>query len=150
MLPKKFGGKEVGDAIWGRVLEDIGYLSSDTSFPFLISLRMSFISALIVTEKKYFIEEYVSQLVSGSKFGAFAYTENADAFSFTSNAVRQSNGSGYILNGIKQFITGGATADLFFVFVRSESSDLQVFWFSVVIPVSKLFRVLCMVSIYLG
>ncbi|MGJ3742556.1 acyl-CoA dehydrogenase family protein [Yersinia pseudotuberculosis] len=127
MLPKKFGGKEVGDAIWGRVLEDIGYLSSDTSFPFLISLRMSFISELIVTEKKYFIEEYVSQLVSGSKFGAFAYTENADAFSFTSNAVRQSNGSGYILNGIKQFITGGATADLFFVFVRSESSDLQVF-----------------------
>ncbi|MBW5835284.1 acyl-CoA dehydrogenase family protein [Yersinia enterocolitica] len=127
MLPKKFGGQEVGDAIWGSILEKIGYLSSDTSFPFLISVRMSFISALIVTEKEYIIEQYVSQLVAGDEFGAFAYTENADAFSFTTNAIRQHNGDSYILNGVKQFITGGATANIFLVFVRSDNSDLQVF-----------------------
>lgn len=127
MLPNKFGGKNQGDAVWGSVLEKIGYLSTDTSFPFLMSVRMSFISALIVTEKACLIEEYVSQLVAGDKFGAFAYTENADAFSFSSNAIYYPNSDNYILNGIKQFITGGATADLFLVFVRSESSDLQVF-----------------------
>lgn len=127
MLPKKFGGQEVGDARWGSILEKIGYLSSDTSFPFLMSARVSFTSTLIATERNDIIEKYISQLVAGDKFGAFAYTENADAFSFTSNAARQPNNEGYILNGIKQFITGGATADLFLVFVRSDSSDLQVF-----------------------
>ncbi|OVZ89262.1 acyl-CoA dehydrogenase family protein [Yersinia alsatica] len=127
MLPNNLGGKNQGDAVWGSVLEKIGYLSSDTSFPFLISLRMSFISALIVTENELLIDEYISQLVAGDKFGAFAYTENADAFSFSSNAIYHPNSDGYILNGIKQFITGGATADLFLVFVRSEGSDLQVF-----------------------
>ncbi|ATX62978.1 acyl-CoA dehydrogenase family protein [Yersinia hibernica] len=128
MLPNKYGGKELGDAVWGHVLEKIGYLSSDTSLPFLISVRVSFTSALIATESQFFIEEYVSQLAIGEQFGAFAYTENADAFSFSSHAIYCSDTNKYILNGTKRYITGGATADLFLVFVRSEkSSDLQVF-----------------------
>lgn len=58
-------------------------------------------------------ERYVRDLATGKKFTAFALTEpqgGSDAASIRTRAVRK--GDTYVLNGTKQFITSGATADV--------------------------------------
>ena len=62
-LPAVWGGQEVGYAQWGRVLEKLGYLSTDLSFPFLISVRMSFISFLIAVGREDINNEYLVHLI---------------------------------------------------------------------------------------
>ncbi|WP_236176307.1 acyl-CoA dehydrogenase family protein [Pseudomonas qingdaonensis] len=126
-LPKHYGGLEIGIAQWGSMLEQIGYLCTDVAFPFLVSVRMSFILFLIKVAPRERVAAYVEQLINGAAFGAFAYTENADAFSFKSSARHDASSRTYVLNANKPYITGGLTADLFAVFVASHSCDLQVF-----------------------
>ena len=58
-------------------------------------------------------ERYVRDLATGAKLTAFALTEpqgGSDAASIRTRAVRK--GDSYVLNGTKQFITSGATADV--------------------------------------
>jgi butyryl-CoA dehydrogenase len=58
-------------------------------------------------------QRYVRDLASGRKLTAFALTEpqgGSDAASIRTRAVRK--GDAYVLNGTKQFITSGATADV--------------------------------------
>jgi butyryl-CoA dehydrogenase len=58
-------------------------------------------------------QRYVRDLASGRKLTAFALTEpqgGSDAASIRTRATRK--GDGYVLNGTKQFITSGQTADV--------------------------------------
>ena len=126
-LPTVWGGQEVGYAKWGHVLEKLGYLSTDLSFPFLISVRMSFISFLIAVGRKDINDEYLNNLIAGKTGGAFAYTEDADAFSFVSRAVPAPDGETYTVNAVKKIVTGGETANYFLLFVHGETTDMQVF-----------------------
>lgn len=97
------------------------------SIPFILSVSMSFILALI-SENKHGIEnKYVDRLINGNIFGSFAYSEVQDAFSFLSQAQYQASNEAYIINGVKNHIIGGEAADLFIVFVRGDSADLQAF-----------------------
>ena len=126
-LPEAWGGLGWKYAPWGHVLEKIGYLSLDVSFPFLISVRMSFITALLAVQRADINDVYIKDLIEGKKAGAFAYTENADAFSFLSCAVPEKGAEYYVLNGLKAIVTGAETADIFLMFVRAETADIQVF-----------------------
>ena len=126
-LPAVWGGQEVGYAQWGRVLEKLGYLSTDLSFPFLISVRMSFISFLIAVGREDINNEYLVHLIEGKTGGAFAYTEDADAFSFVSRAVPAADGKTYTVNAVKKIVTGGETANYFLLFVHGDTADMQVF-----------------------
>ena len=126
-LPAVWGGQEVGYAQWGRVLEKLGYLSADLSFPFLISVRMSFISFLIAVGREDINNEYLVHLIEGKTGGAFAYTEDADAFSFVSRAVPSADGKTYTVNAVKKIVTGGETANYFLLFVHGDTADMQVF-----------------------
>lgn len=126
-LPTVWGGQEVGYAKWGHVLEKLGYLSTDLSFPFLVSVRMSFISFLIAVGRKDINDEYLNNLIAGKTGGAFAYTEDADAFSFVSRAVPAPDGETYTVNAVKKIVTGGETANYFLLFVHGETTDMQVF-----------------------
>jgi alkylation response protein AidB-like acyl-CoA dehydrogenase len=58
-------------------------------------------------------QRWVRDLATGAKLTAFALTEphgGSDAASIRTRATRK--GDGYVLNGTKQFITSGATADV--------------------------------------
>jgi len=62
-------------------------------------------------------EQFLRPLASGKMLGAFALTEpgvGSDAAAITTRAERK--GNQYILNGVKQFITSGKTADVTVVF----------------------------------
>jgi hypothetical protein len=70
-------------------------------------------------QKKVFLKE----LTTGRALGAFALTEphvGSDASAITTRAERR--GEHYVLNGVKQFITSGKTADVAVVFAVTDKS----------------------------
>jgi hypothetical protein len=66
-------------------------------------------------------QKFLRPLASGKILGAFALTEpqvGSDASAITMRAER--NGSDYVLNGVKQFITSGKNADVAVVFAVTQ------------------------------
>ncbi len=127
-LPADIGGAGRDVVAWGRLLEEVGYLCQDSALPFVVSLRASVIKTLYRTGRADLIDRYVMPMVHGARAPAFAYTDGTDAFSFRTTATRKAGG--YILDGEKLFVTGGATADTYMVYAAaagSGASDLQVF-----------------------
>jgi butyryl-CoA dehydrogenase len=67
--------------------------------------------------------EFLRELSTGKKLGAFCLTEPAvgsDASAITTRAERK--GNEYVLNGVKQFITSGKNADLAVVFAVTDKA----------------------------
>jgi alkylation response protein AidB-like acyl-CoA dehydrogenase len=65
--------------------------------------------------------QFLKPLAQGKLVGAFALTEPAvgsDASAITTRAERK--GDGYVLNGVKQFITSGKNADIAVVFAVTD------------------------------
>ena len=66
-------------------------------------------------------EKYLKPLARGEWLGCFCLTEphvGSDAGAITTRAERR--GESYVLNGVKQFITSGANADVAIVFARTD------------------------------
>ncbi len=75
-------------------------------------------------------ERYLGKLSSGEWFGAYALTEpdcGSDPLSSRTTAVLSADGTHYILNGAKQFITNSAFADLFTVFAKIDGKHFSAF-----------------------
>ncbi|WP_394821765.1 acyl-CoA dehydrogenase family protein [Pendulispora albinea] len=125
-VPEGAGGGGADPVAWGATLEEIGYLTSDNSFPLLVSLRVAVTSAIAEIGRGDLQERYVRPMMAGERAGAFAYTDGTDAFSFATTA--EPSGDGFVLRGEKLLVTGGATADTFMTYVRdTRTSDLLVF-----------------------
>ncbi|MDO8343620.1 MAG: acyl-CoA dehydrogenase family protein [Cellvibrio sp.] len=127
-LPKEIGGSGNSPLLWGKMLEQIGYLSSDSSFPLVVSLRAGLINTLYRSGKEDIIKKYVKPMVFGERAPAFAYTDGTDPFSFKTQAKKVEGG--YLLSGEKLYVTGGVTADTFMLYARCNDSgfdDLKVF-----------------------
>src|SRR6185295_6739836 len=70
--------------------------------------------------------EYLPKLASGEHVAAFALTEpsaGSDAAAIQTRAEPLSDGSGYVLNGSKIWITNGGFADVFTVFARTSPPE---------------------------
>ena len=68
-------------------------------------------------------KQYLPGLCSFEKLGAYCLSEPAcgsDAAALTTRAVRSDDG--YILNGVKQFISGAGAADLYIVWARTSGA----------------------------
>ena len=68
-------------------------------------------------------QEFLRPIAQGGMFGAFALTEphvGSDAAAITTRAEK--SGAHYVLNGVKQFITSGKTADVAIVFAVTDKS----------------------------
>ena len=75
-------------------------------------------------------ERYLGKLASGEWFGAYALTEpdcGSDPLSSRTTAVLSDDGTHYILNGAKQFITNSSFADLFTVFAKIDGKQFSAF-----------------------
>ena len=71
-------------------------------------------------------EKYLPDLCSGKKLGAFGLTEpgaGTDAAGQQTTAVLSEDGSHYVLNGSKIFITNGGVAETFIVFAMTDKSQ---------------------------
>ncbi|SCW36313.1 Acyl-CoA dehydrogenase [Paenibacillus tianmuensis] len=75
-------------------------------------------------------KKYLPQLSTGQKVAAYCLTEpssGSDALGAKATAVLSEDGSHYILNGTKQFITNAGFADVFIVYAKVNGTDFSTF-----------------------
>ena len=75
-------------------------------------------------------ERYLPRLVSGELVAAYALTESSsgsDALGARTRAVLSADGSHWILDGSKQWITNAGFADLFIVFAKIDGDKFSAF-----------------------
>ncbi|MBI2467413.1 MAG: acyl-CoA dehydrogenase family protein [Candidatus Rokubacteria bacterium] len=73
---------------------------------------------------------YLPKLASGEMLAAYALTEpgsGSDATAARTTAVLAPDGTAYLLNGVKQFITNAGFADLFTVFAKIDGEKFSAF-----------------------
>jgi len=74
--------------------------------------------------------KYLPKLATGEWIAAYALSEatsGSDALNCRTHAVLSEDGSHYVLNGEKMWITNSGFADLFIVFAKSDGEKLSVF-----------------------
>ncbi|MBB6695805.1 acyl-CoA dehydrogenase family protein [Cohnella xylanilytica] len=74
--------------------------------------------------------KYLPALASGEKLAAYCLTEpssGSDALGARTTAVLSEDGSHYVLNGTKQFITNAGFADVFIVYAKVNGTDFSTF-----------------------
>ncbi len=106
-VPEEFGGANLDYVTLALVLEEIAAGDGGTSTA--ISVTNCPVNAILMrygnaAQKK----QWLTRLAQGELLGAFCLTEphtGSDASSLRTTAVK--DGDGYVLNGVKQFITSG-------------------------------------------
>ncbi|WP_303673907.1 acyl-CoA dehydrogenase family protein [Vampirovibrio chlorellavorus] len=118
---EEFGGAAVDSLSYFLVLEEIAKVSAAlaTSLSVHVSLAGLPIQYYGTTTQK---EQYLPDLVSGRKIGAFALTEpNAGSDAGAGLTTADKDGESYILNGSKLFITNALIGHVFIATARTDA-----------------------------
>jgi acyl-CoA dehydrogenase len=119
LIPREYGGAGLDALAFAICIEELAQACASSAV--IIDVHTSVGSEPILlfgTEEQK--RKWLPRLASGELLGAFALTEPAsgsDAASLKMSARR--NGSGYVLNGTKVFITNIGRAALYVVFART-------------------------------
>lgn len=119
-IPEVYGGLELNKKISGLVAERMGYGGS-------FSVSYNIHAGVGTLPYVYFGDEsqkqkYLPRLASGEWIGAYALTEpdaGSDALHPKTNAILNEDGTAWVLNGEKQWITNAQLADIFVVFAKT-------------------------------
>jgi len=122
-IPEEYGGLAM-DKVTSAIVAE--YLSQLASFSVAFSAHVGIGTLPIVwygtPEQK---EKYLPKLATGEWLGAYALSEassGSDAMNIRTRAALSEDGSHYILNGEKMWITNAGFADLFTVFAKVDDT----------------------------
>jgi alkylation response protein AidB-like acyl-CoA dehydrogenase len=121
-VPAELGGTGLDPLSCALALEALGYGCEDSGLVFSIIAHL--VSCVLPMWKHGNPEQqakYLSGLCDGSLIGVHAMTEpdsGSDAFALRTRAVR--DGSGWVVNGTKMFISNGPVADVVIVFAVTD------------------------------
>ncbi|MFX0557565.1 acyl-CoA dehydrogenase [Maribacter sp. CXY002] len=120
MVDPKYGGSGLDTLSYVLVMEELSKI--DASASVIVSVNNSLVCWGLETygneEQK---EKYLTKLASGQIIGAFCLSEpeaGSDATSQKTTAIDQ--GDHYLLNGTKNWITNGGTADVYLVIAQTD------------------------------
>lgn len=120
MAPTEFGGGGMDTISYVLVMEELSKI--DASASVIVSVNNSLVNYGLANygsqEQK---EKYLSKLTTGEKLGAFCLSEpeaGSDATSQKTTAIDK--GDHYILNGTKNWITNGGSADYYLVIAQTD------------------------------
>src|SRR5438552_489746 len=119
--PKEYGGRGFSQMANCKVLEEIGRRCASTSV-FVNAHHSIGIRALLLFGTHEQKQRWLPKLVTGEQLGAFALTENAagsDAANVQMQARPSEDGSHFVLNGEKRYITNAAIAHELTVMART-------------------------------
>jgi acyl-CoA dehydrogenase family protein 9 len=119
--PKDCGGRGFSQMQYCRILEEIGKRDASTSV-FVNAHHSIGIRALILFGSREQQAEWLPGLVAGEKLAAFALTEReagSDAANVRMTATPSDDGSHYLLNGEKRYITNAAISQVWTVMART-------------------------------
>ena len=124
-VPTEWGGAGAGMISYVLALEEIA--AADGGLSTVMSVNNSPDCAALLaygsTEEK---EKWLKPIARGEMLGAFCLTEpqaGSDASNLRTRAERR--GNGWVLNGVKQFITSGRTADVALVFAVTDPANTK-------------------------
>jgi alkylation response protein AidB-like acyl-CoA dehydrogenase len=122
MVPESYGGAGLDTLSYALAIEEISKV--DASCGVIMSVNNSLVCHGLnewgTEEQK---RKFLAQLASGKMLGAFALSEpeaGSDATNQQTTARRTDGG--YLLNGVKNFITNGANADIVLVMATTDKS----------------------------
>jgi len=122
VVPERFGGAELDYVSLAVALEEIA--AGDGATSTIVSVQNSVVCGPIHAfgsdAQK---QRFLPPLARGELLGCFCLTEphtGSDAAAIATRAERR--GDVYVLNGVKQFITTGANADVAIVFARTDKA----------------------------
>jgi acyl-CoA dehydrogenase family member 9 len=119
--PESVGGGGYSHLAYSRALEEIGSRCSSTGI-FVNANHSIGMHALLLFGTAEQQHKWLPDLVAGRKLAAFALTETqagSDAGNVQTVATPATDGSHYMLNGDKRYITNGAIADVLTVMART-------------------------------
>src|SRR5882762_311567 len=119
--PAEYGGRGFSQMANCRILEEIGRRCASTSV-FVNAHHSIGIRALLLFGTHEQKQKWLPKLVTGEQLGAFALTEKeagSDAANVQMTATPSADGSHFILNGEKRYITNAAIAHVLTVMART-------------------------------
>ena len=119
--PKEVGGRGFSQMQYCQILEEIGKRDASTSV-FTNAHHSIGIRALLLFGTKEQKAKWLPSMVNGEELGAFALTEReagSDAANVQMTATPSEDGSEYVLNGEKRYITNAAIAQVLTVMART-------------------------------
>src|SRR5215468_3735154 len=119
--PKEYGGHGFSQMANCKILEEIGRRCASTSV-FVNAHHSIGIRALLLFGTHEQKQKWLPKLVTGEQLGAFALTEKeagSDAANVQMQARPSEDGSHFILNGEKRYITNAAISDVLTVMART-------------------------------
>ena len=124
-IPAEFGGLGFGQQQYLKTMEILG--GHDASVAVFVNAHHSIgVRALVLFGSKEQQAKWLPGLYDGSKLCAFALTEpeaGSDAGNVQTTATPTEDGSAYILNGTKHYITNGGIAQILTVMARTPTPD---------------------------
>ena len=122
VVPERWGGAALDHVSVAVALEEIA--AGDGATSTIVSVQNSVVCGPLNTfgsdEQK---AKFLTAQARGERLGCFCLTEpqtGSDASAVATRAERR--GDAYVLNGVKQFITTGANADVAIVFARTDKA----------------------------
>src|ERR1700722_18138408 len=122
--PKDMGGRGFSQLGFSKVMEGIGGHEASTAV-FVNAHHSIGIRVLLLFGTPEQQKRWLPDLLSGKKLGAFALTEplaGSDASNVQTTATPTADGSAYVLNGEKRWITNGGIAGVLTVIARTPGS----------------------------
>ena len=118
-FPPDYGGRGEDNVGYALAVEEIGKICASTGFILGVHVMSAYCICLFGNDQQK--KEFLAPLSSGDKLGAFALTEPAtgsDASAMKTTAVL--DGSEYVLNGEKCFVTSTGHAETYIVFAVTD------------------------------
>lgn len=127
-IPEQYGGlglDKVSKGLVGEVLGPAGgYGVAQSNHTCIATLPITYFGTKVQKEK------YLPKLASGEFIGAYCLTEpgaGSDALAAKTTAKLNEEGTHYVLNGTKMFITNAAFSDTFIVYAKVDGEAFTAF-----------------------
>ncbi len=118
-IPEEFGGMPVDDVSEAIIIEELARV--DPSFSVFYAVHVGLCSKTIALHgNQSQKEQYLSRL-AGEEVGAYSLSEagaGTDAAALACKATLSEDGKHYILDGLKMWVTNGASADIYVLFAK--------------------------------
>ena len=124
-IPTEYGGAGLSSMAYARIMQEVASL--DASIAVTLGAHQSIgLKALLLFGNEEQKQRFLPRLATGEQMAAFALTEpsaGSDAAAIKTRAELSADGSHYVLNGSKIWITNGGFADVFTVFARTSALE---------------------------
>jgi len=121
-VPKEYGGGGCDTVSYTVAIEEIARACASTAIAVSVNNSLACFPLLTFgTEEQK--QEHLVPIASGKALGAFGLTEpSAGSDAAMQQTIAETDGDGYVINGVKHFITNATIAEVYIVFAMEDRS----------------------------